>query len=284
MPLILLVLLALIALAANSVLIRLAVVAHGADPAVFAVVRVAAGAAVLAALALARGGAWPRAFGAAHWAGAVMLAGYMAGFSLAYRSLDAGFGALLLFGWVQVTIFAVVVAQGQRPGLLRWIGSGVAMAGLGWLLWPGPDGIAAAPVDMALMSAAGICWGVYTLLGRGRGDPVQVNAMSFALCLPLVLPLLAVAQGGLSGPALWLALVSGGVTSGLGYALWYGVVARIDATLAGIGQLSVPVIATLGGLIWIGEAPGWRMIAGGALVLGGIALALVPRRGRQRSP
>ncbi len=280
----LLVPIALVALAANSVLIRLAVVDHGADPALFAIVRVAAGAAVLMALAGATGRARPRVFTRAHWAGAGMLAGYMAGFSIAYRSLDAGFGALLLFGWVQITIFAIVVAQGARPALRRWLGAGVAMVGLVWLLWPEGRGFAGAPVDMALMSGAGICWGIYTLLGRGQGDPVAVNAANFALCLPLVLPLLVLAQGGLGPIALMLALVSGGVTSGLGYAIWYQVVARIDATTAGIGQLSVPVIATLGGLVLIGESPTLRMVLGGALVLGGIGLSLVPPRDRPRAP
>lgn len=267
---------ALFALAANSVLIRLAVVDYGADPAAFAVVRVATGAVVLMTLALLqKRGAWPtkaRAF-----AGAVCLAGYIIGFSLAYRTLDAGFGALLLFGWVQVTIFATVVARGNRPSAFQWIGAMVAFLGLVWLLKPSSDLGTLPVIDLMLMSFAGMSWGFYTLLGRGAGDPVRVNAMSFALCLLIVLPLLMVGNGALSGAALMLAMVSGGITSGLGYALWYRIVAVIDPALAGIGQLMVPVLASLGGLVWIKEPITVQWLIGAALVLGGIGLSIAPQ-------
>jgi drug/metabolite transporter (DMT)-like permease len=267
---------ALFALAANSVLIRLAVVDYGADPATFAVVRVATGAVVLMTLALLqKRGAWPtkaRAF-----AGAVCLAGYIIGFSLAYRTLDAGFGALLLFGWVQITIFATVVARGNRPSAFQWIGAMVAFLGLVWLLKPSSDLGPLSAIDLALMSFAGMSWGFYTLLGRGAGDPVRVNAISFALCLLFVLPLLMVGNGALSGPALVLAMVSGGITSGLGYALWYRIVAAIDPALAGVGQLMVPVLASLGGLVWINEPITVQWLIGAALVLGGIGLSIAPQ-------
>lgn len=267
---------ALFALAANSVLIRLAVVDYGADPAAFAVVRVATGAVVLMTLALLQNrGAWPtkaRAF-----AGAVCLAGYIIGFSLAYRTLDAGFGALLLFGWVQITIFATVVARGNRPSAFQWTGAMVAFLGLVWLLKPSSDLGPLSAIDLALMSFAGMSWGFYTLLGRGAGDPVRVNAMSFALCLLFVLPLLMVGNGTLSGAALMLAMVSGGITSGLGYALWYRIVAIIDPALAGVGQLMVPVLASLGGLVWIKEPITVQWLIGAALVLGGIGLSIAPQ-------
>ena len=267
---------ALFALAANSVLIRLAVVDYGADPAAFAVVRVATGAVVLMTLALLqKRGAWPtkaRAF-----AGALCLAGYIIGFSLAYRTLDAGFGALLLFGWVQITIFAAVVVRGNRPSAFQWIGAMVAFLGLVWLLKPSSDLGTLSAIDLALMSFAGMSWGFYTLLGRGAGDPVRVNAMSFALCLLFVLPLLMVGNGALSGAALMLAMVSGGITSGLGYALWYRIVAVIDPALAGVGQLMVPVLASLGGLVWIKESITVQWLIGAALVLGGIGLSIAPQ-------
>ena len=267
---------ALFALAANSVLIRLAVVDYGADPAAFAVVRVATGAVVLMTLALLqKRGAWPtkaRAF-----AGAVCLAGYIIGFSLAYRTLDAGFGALLLFGWVQITIFATVVVRGNRPSAFQWTGAMVAFLGLVWLLKPSSDLGPLSAIDLALMSFAGMSWGFYTLLGRGAGDPVRVNATSFALCLLFVLPLLMVGNGALSGPALLLAMVSGGITSGLGYALWYRIVAVIDPALAGVGQLMVPVLASLGGLVWIKESITVQWLIGAALVLGGIGLSIAPQ-------
>ena len=267
---------ALFALAANSVLIRLAVVDYGADPAAFAVVRVATGAVVLMTLALLqKRGAWPtkaRAF-----AGAVCLAGYIIGFSLAYRTLDAGFGALLLFGWVQITIFAAVVVGGNRPSAFQWIGAMVAFLGLVWLLKPSSDLGPLSAIDLALMSFAGMSWGFYTLLGREAGDPVRVNATSFALCLLFVLPLLMVGNGALSGAALILAMVSGGITSGLGYALWYRIVAVIDPALAGVGQLMVPVLASLGGLVWIKEPITVQWLIGAALVLGGIGLSIAPQ-------
>ena len=267
---------ALFALAANSVLIRLAVVDYGADPAAFAVVRVATGAVVLMTIALLqKRGAWPTK--ARSFAGAVSLAGYIIGFSLAYRTLDAGFGALLLFGWVQITIFATVVVRGNRPSAFQWIGAMVAFLGLVWLLKPSSDLGTLSAIDLALMSFAGMSWGFYTLLGRGAGDPVRVNAMSFALCLLFVLPLLMVGNGTLSGAALMLAMVSGGITSGLGYALWYRIVAIIDPALAGVGQLMVPVLASLGGLVWIKEPITVQWLIGAALVLGGIGLSIAPQ-------
>lgn len=267
---------ALFALAANSVLIRLAVVDYGADPAAFAVLRVATGAVVLMTMALLqKRGAWPTK--ARSFAGALCLAGYIVGFSLAYRTLDAGFGALLLFGWVQITIFATVVVRGTRPSVFQWIGAIVAFFGLVWLLKPSSDLGSVPVIDLILMSLAGVSWGFYTLLGRGAGDPVRVNAMSFALCLLFVLPLLMVGNGALSGPALMLAMVSGGITSGLGYALWYRIVAVIDPALAGVGQLMVPVLASLGGLVWINEPITVPWLIGAALVLGGIGLSIAPQ-------
>ena len=272
-------LLALVALAANSVLVRLAIVGFEADPGLFAIVRVASGAIVLALLALPRvSGAWPTPIRAIK--GAVYLAGYMVGFSLAYRTLDAGVGALLLFGSVQVAIFGLLVASGDRPPLLQWIGAVIALGGLGYLLQPSPDLADVSGVDVALMVVAGVCWGAYTLLGRGAGDPVRVNAMSFILSLPLVLPLALFATQGLTGTALWLAVMSGALTSGLGYALWYHVVSRIPPTLAGVGQLSVPVIAAYGGVIVIGEPITMTTQIGSAIVLGGIGLSLIGQRKR----
>ncbi|MBI1417813.1 MAG: EamA family transporter [Limimaricola sp.] len=281
MRLALMILAALIALAANSVLIRLAVVEYGADPAAFGVVRVAAGAMALALLMWGSGRRWPPMATGRRLAGAGMLALYVAGFSLAYRTLDAGLGALLLFGAVQMTVFAVVVARGEAVPPRRWIGAGIAFAGLLVLLWPGGTTGHVALRDALAMLVAGGAWGIYTLLGRGGADPVPATAANFVLALPLVLPLWALAGHGLSFPALGLAVTSGAVTSGLGYVLFYSIVARIDATLAGIAQLSVPVIATLGGLALIGEPVTLRLVLAGAMVLGGIGFS-IRRGGAQR--
>lgn len=278
MRLILLCLLTLASLAANSVLIRLSVVRYGADPALFAVVRVASGALVLAALVAASGRSWPRLMTRRRWWGAAMLAGYVVTFSLAYRTLDAGLGALLLFGWVQITVFVVVVARGQAVPLLKWIGAGVAFAGLVLLLWHGQGAASGRLRDMALICLSGVCWGVYTLLGQKDADPIAATAANFLLALPLTAPLALMATGGLGTGGLVLALISGGITSGLGYVLFYTVLPDLEPSVAAVGQLSVPVLATLGGLLLIGEAVTLRFVVSAALVLGGIGLSLMRRR------
>jgi drug/metabolite transporter (DMT)-like permease len=272
--------LALVALGANSVLIRLAVVRYDADPAAFAVLRVASGALALGALMAITGRHWPR-FGRRRWAGSAMLAAYMIGFSMAYRTLDAGLGALILFGTVQITVFAVVVGRGDRVSGQRWIGAALAFGGLVVLLRPGRAIAHIAWGDAALMALAGIAWGVYTLLGRRDNDPVAATAANFLLALPLTLPLLVFDAGGLDGPALAPAILSGAVTSGLGYVLFYSVLPSLDATIAGIAQLSVPVLAAFGGLILIGEPVTLRLVVAGLLVLGGIGLSLVRARATQ---
>lgn len=266
------------AFAANSVLNRMAVDGSAIAPGAFAAVRVAAGAAMLGLLVLASGGRLR--MGRKQLIGAPALAVYMIGFSLAYRTLDAGVGALILFGAVQMFMFAIAAVLGQRPTARQVTGAVVAFAGLVWILWPGADW-RAEPVGAALMIAAGIGWGIYTLAGRGEADPLAATAANFALALPLVgvVPYLSgeLAQGA-SGLGYLLAILSGAVTSGLGYALWYAVLPRIEAATAALVQLSAPVIAVAGGLVLLGEAPSLRFLAGGALVLGGIALGIVSRR------
>ncbi|OUD09170.1 hypothetical protein BVC71_10730 [Marivivens niveibacter] len=270
---------AICALAANSVLIRMAVVDFGADPAQFAVVRVAAGALVLMSLATrGRAMVWPSPLRAAK--GAIALAGYIIGFSIAYRSLDTGLGALILFGSVQLTIFAVVVVGGASIHRLQWIGTAIALAGLAYLLRP--DGSDVSYIDIALMIGAGVAWGAYTLLGRGVSDPIQNNAANFAIALPLVAPLLLISNGELGAGGLICAVLSGAIASGVGYAAWYTVVARIDAATAGIVQLSVPVIAAFGGLLFVNEPITLRLIVGAALVLGGIAVSVIPQMRKRR--
>lgn len=275
----LLVVLTMTAFAANSLLNRAAVDGGAIGPSAFAAVRVLAGAAVLVALVALRGQALPL-WHRRRWAGALSLAAYMAGFSAAYLTLDAGLGALILFGVVQITMFALGALGGARVSGRQVAGAAVAFAGLAWILWP--TGGAPAPLMGALwMVAAGIGWGVYTLSGRGEPSALPATAANFCLALPLVaLPLLWGAdpvQASVRGLA--LAALAGGVTSGLGYALWYSLVPRLSAPTAATLQLSVPVIALAAGAALLGEAPGWRLILGAAVVLGGIALAL-PRPAR----
>ncbi|NEX47084.1 DMT family transporter [Pseudotabrizicola algicola] len=263
--------LAMLAFAANSVLNRLAVAEGGMDALAFAAVRVLAGAVMLAGLVAARGGVvWPG------WQGRVPgvfgLVVYLVGFSLAYLALGAGVGALILFGTVQVTMFGGAVLAREPVPARRWLGAGLAFAGLVALVAPGG---AAVPVAGALaMACAGFGWGVYSLAGRGATDALAATAWNFVLSVPVVAGI-ALVWGGVEVTAagLGLAVVSGAVTSGLGYALWYAVVPRLGAARAGVAQLTVPMLAALGGALVLGEGVGWRFWGASALILGGVALA-----------
>ena len=221
-----------------------------------------------------RGGlGWPGLRGRV--AGVLGLSAYLIGFSLAYRGLDAGTGALVLFGTVQVTMFAgALVSREAVPGR-RWAGAGLALGGLAVIAAPG----AAAVLPVLLMTAAGVGWGIYSLAGRGAVDPLVATAWNFFLSVPLVL-----AAGLMSGVALpdgtglALAALSGAVTSGLGYALWYAILPALGAARAAVAQLTVPVIAALGGAALLAEVPGLRFWLAAVLVLGGVGLASLPRR------
>ncbi|SFD12592.1 DMT family transporter [Tropicimonas isoalkanivorans] len=277
----LLVALTMVAFAANSILTRLALVDGliGALP--FAAIRIAAGAVVLCALVLLRGRAIPwRA--PRRWQGVLSLTLYMVAFSVAYLGIDAGAGALILFGGVQVTMFGGAVLARQPIPPARWFGALVAFAGLCWLLWP-EGGAAPSPLHAALMLAAALGWGIYSLVGQTSGPPLQATAANFALAAPLVvLPAFIVGGGGGSAtvPGILLAVLSGVVTSGLGYALWYLVLPRLVPTVAALAQLSVPIIAMAGGMIFLAEPLTLRFLVAAALVLGGIAIGvLAPRRG-----
>ena len=261
------------AFAGNSVLNRLAVEggAIGAEP--FAVIRLASGALMLAALTLLRG----RGPARVGWIGPVALVAYMAGFSLAYRGLDAATGALILFGGVQVVMLVGALASGERIAPMRWTGMALAMAGLALLLGPGAGAPRAVPA--ALMGLAALGWGVYSLVGRRAADPLGETAANFIVATPLCLPLLLAGAGPVTAWGAALAVVSGAVTSGLGYALWYAVLPRLTASAAALAQLSVPLIALLGGAALVGEWPSARFTPAALLILGGIALGL--RRARR---
>ena len=275
MRLFLLTALTMFAFAANSVLNRWAVGPGHIGAVEFAVVRLLAGAVVLAVLVLwhRRGLGWPGLRGRV--AGVLGLSAYLIGFSLAYRGLDAGTGALVLFGMVQVTMFAGALRAGEAVPGRRWAGAGLALGGLALIAAPG----AVPLLPLALMVAAGIGWGIYSLAGRGATDPLAATAWNFVLAVPLVLAVGLVA--GLQEPdalGLGLAVVSGAVTSGLGYALWCAVLPSLGAARAAVAQLTVPVIAALGGAVLLAEGPGLRFWLASVLVLGGVALASLPYR------
>lgn len=266
------------AFASNSILNRIGVAQYGMDPMNFAAIRTGAGAAMLWLLVAMRSKARPVVFTPKRAAGALALAVYMIGFSWAYITLDAGLGALILFGVLQVVVFGWAVIEGQNIPPLRWAGAVIALVGLCVLLWP--SGAATPPLVGALaMIAAGISWAIYTLLGRSEPDALGSTAGNFLLCLPLVALAIPFSTAGtISTGGVISAVVAGAITSGLGYALWYRLLPQLPTTIGGIAQLSVPVIAVAAGVVLLGEDLTARLIIAGVLVLGGIAVSLVTRR------
>ncbi len=267
--------LTMVAFAANSLLNRAALAEGDISPGSFALIRVAAGVAVLVCLVAARDRALPRGL-RPDWGAVAGLTAYMLGFSYAYIQLDAGLGALILFGGVQITMFTGALLGGERPHVARWAGMVMALAGLGLLVWP--DAAFDLPLGSAgLMAIAAIGWGVYSLIGRGVEDPLAATASNFVFTLPLAL-LAPLVIGGLtdaSARGVMLAVVSGGVTSALGYALWYSLLPKLGATRAALSQLSAPVIALVAGALFLGEIVALKSILASALILGGIALGVV---------
>jgi drug/metabolite transporter (DMT)-like permease len=268
----------MLSFAGNSVLNRLGVGSGAIGAVDFAVVRVVAGAALLMLLVGGRSlvsgvPVWPGARG--RLAGVVTLTVYLFGFSLAYGALDAGTGALVLFGAVQVTLFAAALWLGERVPPERLAGAACAMAGLAVLLAPGM-GAPASLLHVGLMVAAGVGWGGYALAARGTGDPLGATAWNFALAVPPALLLLALLPRGAapSAKGLGLAALSGAVTSGLGYALWYRVLPALGPSRAGVAQLTVPLIAAAGGAALIGEMVGLRFALAAGLVIGGVVLGM----------
>lgn len=280
MRLFLLTALVMTAFAANSLLNRAALAEGLIDALPFALIRVLAGAVVLALLVRERPRpGWPQ------WGAAAALTAYLAGFSLAYVALDAGIGALILFGVVQVTMLAGAVVSGERPAPRRWAGAALAMTGLGALMLPGVDAVPDARAA-GLMAVAALGWGLYSLAGRGAVRPLAVTATNFLLAVPMVavLALPGLFAASLSTQGVALAVISGAVTSGLGYALWYKVLPALGAARAAVAQLSVPVIALAGGVLMLGEGLTGASAAASLVVLTGIALAILPARKNRTGP
>lgn len=271
MQLALLTFLALCFLAANSLLTRAGVV-DGTDPLAFAAIRVAAGAAVLALLAARRG---ITVTGGRRWGAAAALVIYLLGFSLAYRTLDAGLGALILFATVQLGLFALSLIRGERSGPVRIAGMGVALAGLVWLLLPG-GGVRADPVDAGLMIVAGLGWAAYSFAGKFEPKPLAGTAGNFLIGTALIAAAFPLWWGApVTAFGVLMAGLSGGIASGLGYALLFRVLPQMGVATAGVAQLGVPVIAMLAGAVLLAEVPDARALLAGGLVLAGIALATV---------
>ena len=267
--------LAMLAFAGNSLLCRLALRETAIDAANFTAIRLASGALTLWLLLRLRTARQPMA---GNWPGALALFAYAAAFSFAYLQLDTGVGALLLFGAVQLSMLLWGLWRGERLGLAASLGTALAAGGLLALLLPGAS---APPLTAALlMLLAGIAWGGYSLLGRGQGDPLAVTAGNFLRAAPLALLLALALLPRLSGdgPGLFYALLSGAVTSGVGYAIWYSALPGLRASQAATVQLSVPILAALGGALLLGEALTLRLLLSAGAVLGGIALVLGSRQ------
>ena len=268
-------LLVLLAFAGNSILCRLALRATSIDPATFTSVRLLSGALVLWVLV----STFRRDVrGQGNWGSALALLAYAAALSYAYIDLPTGLGALLLFAAVQVTMIGHALTHGERLQVVQWLGFGLAIAGLVGLLLPG---LTAPPlIGSTLMLASGVAWGVYSLRGKGAGDPTRVTAGNFMRAVPiaLLLSLLTLGQMQWDATGVLYAVISGGITSGLGYSLWYMVLPHLRSTTAASLQLSVPVIASLGGVLFVGEALTLRLVLAAIAILGGIALVIRGRR------
>lgn len=274
----LLTLLSMLAFAANSLLCRAALKSGSIDPASFTAIRLGAGALVLTLVMRQRRNSPTSGLQGGSWPAAVLLFGYAATFSFAYVRLPAGVGALLLFGAVQVTMIATGLVRGERLASGQWAGMAIAMGGLLLLLLPG---LTAPPLDSALlMLAAGVGWGAYSLFGKSARDASAATAGNFLRAVPLAAVLLLAMHAHLSvsGMGLFYALCSGAVTSALGYIVWYSVLPKLRASVAATVQLSVPLLAALGGVLLLGE--GWtaRLAWSAAAMLGGIALVVLARK------
>ena len=280
MRLFLLITVVMIAFAANSLLNRAALASGAIGPSSFAAVRLISGALCLALLLRARSGGFslPRF----QPYGMLSLSLYVLGFSFAYVTLPAGLGALILFGGVQITMFAGSVMLRETIPLRRWIGAGIAFGGLCWLLWPGTESTVH-PGGAILMAAAAAGWGIYSLIGRSAVDALSDTAGNFIYAVPFGLLAALALPDTVSAYGAALAILSGAVSSGLGYALWYSVLPKITAGVAAVAQLSVPVIALLGGALLLGEAISATALGAAALVLGGIALSIAPGASRPKS-
>ena len=264
----------MLAFAANSLLCRAALRDTTIDPATFTLLRLVSGAIVLWALVMLRAARPTSTPVAGSWGSALALFAYAAAFSLAYVTLSAGTGALLLFGAVQVTMVLGGWRGGDRPTLRQALGLLLAFTGLIVLVLPG---LSAPPwIGSCLMLLAGIAWGAYSLRGRGVTDASAATAGNFLRAVPMAVALSVLMIGAIRWDArgALYAVASGAIASGLGYAIWYTALRGLRATSAASVQLSVPILAAVGGIVFLGESPSWRLGIATVAILGGIALVL----------
>lgn len=265
--------LAILAFAGNSVIARAALADGAIEAGAYSAIRLFSGALVLLPLLGTRPGK-------GDLPGAIALAVYVVGFSLAYLELGAGLGAIILFGFVQVSIIAIGLFRGERLSVSGWIGVAMALIGMIWVVNPGTSAngtLAASLLPVGLMATAGVAWGAYTLIGRTSaerpGGAVGSTARAFLIASLLVAPMPLLDSGIPSFNGVLLAVASGVVTSAMGYIIWYKVAPRLGlATVASV-QLATPVVAAIGGVLLLSEILTWSLALGGLLILGGIALS-----------
>lgn len=267
----------LVAFAANSLLCRMALGGPLIDPVSFTAIRLVSGALALIPIARLVGEAKSPQKTQGSWGSGFALFAYAVAFSLAYVSLSAGMGALILFGSVQVTMIGAALKRGEslRPG--QWAGSIVAIGGLIYLVLPGIS--APHPLSALLMCISGVAWGVYSIRGQGVSAPVAMTAGNFLRSAPMAIVAGVIALSGvhLEPFGILLAVISGVVTSGLGYVLWYKTLRSLTTVQASLVQLLVPVLAAFGGVAFLSEQVSVRLIAASALILGGVAFAVLNR-------
>ncbi|NQV16052.1 DMT family transporter [bacterium] len=267
---------ALIAFAANSVLCRLALGEAAIDAGSFTSIRLLSGALTLLVILfykkekpyLPRTGSWQPG---------LMLFIYAIAFSFAYITLDTGTGALILFGAVQITMIIVSLFRGNRLHASEWFGIVIAFSGFVYLILPGVS--TPSVFGFSLMTIAGIAWGLYTLKGKDSTNPLLDTAHNFMRTIPLVIiiVLLTLKNGHFSLEGFILAALSGSIASGLGYTIWYKALEGLSATQAAVIQLSVPMIAALGGVMFVSEPITLRLTISGILILGGILTVVLGR-------
>ena len=275
MKLFLITALTMMAFASNSVLNRMALDGGHIDPSSFAAVRIVAGVIALGLMLAIRREKLPL-WEKSRILGALSLAAYMIGFSLAYESLDAGLGALILFGVVQVALFIYGAISGVAPTKRELVGASIAFIGLLIALWPSEDSETTL-VCTALMVVAGLGWAAYTLAGHGAQRPLASTAANFVLAMPLLFFLLIGQTLNVSFTGIALAVLAGAITSGMGYALWYSILPQMNPSTAAVVQLSVPIIAIVAGAVLLGEVISITVIVAAGFVVGGIGLAVTKR-------
>ncbi len=266
----------MIAFASNSILNRLALGQGAIDAISYTTVRLTSGAVMLFVIAGMQKKNGEKTLRGS-WLSAAMLFLYAIAFSFAYLSLSAGTGALILFGSVQVTMILIALKKGERPHVWEWIGLFLALGGLVYLVFPGLT--APSPLGSGLMTLAGIAWGVYSIRGRGSSNPLADTAGNFVYAAPMIvlIRLIPLNNVHISSNGILLATLSGALASGLGYVIWYAALRGLTSTRAAIVQLSAPVIAAWGGVVFLSEDVPARLLLAGIMILGGIGLTALSR-------